>query len=210
MPVTVNPPTPLQTGTAGSSCRSAGFLPDVELRLSALYAWILIGSGVVFFVLSLLFLAPQSKGRNVGLGFFLCVVSSAAVLGGNYWRHHMPVMVRMSRRYLSLPGMWPRKLVMNWSDIEAIDKKTVRVFVHGVLQNAEYVCIKLKKTPASNDPLSQAWPAYKRLNEALQKGVKGLLGGYDVFLNPLQDYMRDADWFIAECRKRMPANPVQS
>ncbi len=98
-------------------------MPDIELRLSALYAWILIGSGVVLFLVSLLFLAPQSKGRNVGLAFFLCVVSIGAVIGGNYRRHHMPVMVRMSRSHLSLPGMWPRRLVIDWREIEAIDKR---------------------------------------------------------------------------------------
>ncbi len=83
------------------------------------------------------------------------------------------------------------------------------LFHHGVLQSSEFVCIKLKKTPAANDPLSQAWLAYKRLNEALLKGAKTLLGGYDAFINPMRDFMRDADWFIAECRKRMPANSVQ-
>src|SRR5258705_3689076 len=101
MPITVGTPVPAQKTAAGSSGRSAGFLPDIELRLSALYAWILIGSGVVFFVLSLLFLAPQSKGRNVGLGGFLCLVSIVALIGGNICRHHIPVMVRMSRSHLS-------------------------------------------------------------------------------------------------------------
>ncbi|HWY69588.1 MAG TPA: hypothetical protein VNX88_13045 [Terriglobales bacterium] len=185
-------------------------MPDIELRLSGLYAWIVIVSGLVFFFLSLLFMAPQSKGRNVGLGVFLCLLSIGAVIGGNYWRHHMPVMVRMSRSHLSLPGMWPRRLVIGWSEIEAIDKKTVSVLRHGVRQSSEFVCIKLRKTPAATDPLSQAWPAYKRLNEALVKGVKTLVGGYDVFINPAQDFMRDTDWFIAECRKRMPANSAQS
>jgi len=206
MPVTVNPPA--QRAGSGAPGRPAGLMQDVELRLSALYAWIVIGTGLTFFLLSLLILL--SRHRHIGIGILLSLLSIATVIGGNYWRQHMPVMVRMSRRYLSLPGMWPRKLVIDWSDIEAIDKKAVKAFVHGVLRESEFVCIKLRKTPASNDPLSQAWPAYKRLNDALQKGVKGLLGGYDVFLNPQQDYMCDTDWFIAECRKRMPANPVQS
>jgi hypothetical protein len=33
-----------------------------------------------------------------------------------------------------------------------------------------------------------------------------LLGGYDLFLNPQDEFLRDADWFIAECKKRMEAN----
>lgn len=122
----------------------------------------------------------------------------------------MPVMVRMSRRHLSLPGMWPRRLVIDWTEIAAIDKKNVTLFRHGVRHQSEFVCIKLKRSPAANDPLSQASPAYKRLNEALQKSVKAIVGDYDVCLNPQDDFMRTADWFIAECNKRLPADLGQS
>jgi hypothetical protein len=67
--------------------------------------------------------------------------------------------------------------------------------------------IKLKNPLPSNDRLSESWPAYKRLNDSLMNGVKNnLLGGYDLFLNPQDEFLRDADWFIAECKKRMEAN----
>ena len=64
--------------------------------------------------------------------------------------------------------------------------------------------------PAADDPLSQASPTYKRFNEALMKGAKALVGGYDVVINPLDQFMRTADWFIVECKKRMPAGSAQS
>jgi len=68
------------------------------------------------------------------------------------------------------------------------------------------VCIKLKNPLPSNDPLSQSSPAYKRFNEALMKGIKDtVMSGYDLYLNPLDEFAHTADWFIAECRKRMDA-----
>lgn len=86
--------------------------PDIELRLSPLYPWLLIGFGVLFFLLGILFASPIAKGRNVGLGLFISLASIAAVVGGNYWRQHLPVMVRMTARELSLPKMWPRRVVV--------------------------------------------------------------------------------------------------
>lgn len=75
------------------------------------------------------------------------------------------------------------------------------------MQKAELVCIKLKHPLPSNDQLSKTWPAYKRMNDALMNGVKNnLLGGYDLFLNPQDEFLRSADWFLAECKKRIDAN----
>jgi hypothetical protein len=34
-----------------------------------------------------------------------------------------------------------------------------------------------------------------------------IVSGYDVVINPENELMRNADWFLAECRKRMPAAP---
>jgi hypothetical protein len=192
---------PARSGVAAKPSRATA---DIELRLNPMYAWIVIGAGVAFLLVGLFILASQSKHRNPGVGVLICVISIAAIIGGNYFRHHLPVMARMTKRQLSLPGTWPRRLVIDWTNIAAIDKKTVMLFRHGVRQEAELVCIKLKNPPAATDPLSQAYPAYKRFNEALQKGVKALVGGYDVIINPLDNFMRTADWFIAECKKRMP------
>ena len=53
---------------------------------------------------------------------------------------------------------------------------------------------------------TQSSPTYKRFNEALMKGIKDtVMSGYDLYLNPLDEFARTADWFIAECRKRMDA-----
>jgi hypothetical protein len=182
-------------------------LPDIELRLSPLYAWLLIGFGGVCLFLGILVASPAAKGHNTGLGVLICLASMGAIGGGNYWRKHLPIMVRMTSRELSLPKMWPRRVIVPWSEIAVIEKKTLTGFRRGVRQISEHVCIKLKNPLPSNDRLSESWPAYKRLNDALMNGVKNnLLGGYDLFLNPQDEFLRDADWFIAECKKRMEAN----
>ena len=191
---------------ANIAARQPGAIPDIELRLNPMYAWIVIGAGVASLLLGLFILAAPSKSLGRGAGILISLISIAAIIGGNYFRQHLPVMGRMTPRQFSLPGMWPRKLVIDWTNISAIDKKTVMLFRHGVRQESELVCIKLKNPPAANDPLSQASPTYKCFNEALMKGAKALVGGYDVVINPLDQFMRTADWFIAECKKRMPAD----
>ena len=193
------------TRHAGTARKTSTALPNIELRLSPLYPWLLIGFGALFFVLGLLFASPLAKGRNIGVGILLCVVSAGAIVGGNYWRHHLPVMVQMTARELFLVR-WPRRLSIKWTEIVEIDKKSLTLMRHGVRHNSEWVCIKLKNPLPSNDPLSQSSPTYKRFNEALMRGIKdNLLSGYDLFINPQDEFLRTADWFIAECRKRMDA-----
>jgi len=98
----------------------------------------------------------------------------------------------MTQRQLSLP----RGVVVNWTDIVEIQKKTLTVSRHGVRHSPEFVCFKLKNQPAK----------YGRANEAFLKVLKGaVLGGYDVVINPQDQLLKSADWFIAECRKRMSA-----
>jgi len=178
-------------------------LPDVELKLSPLYAWGVMGFGAVMFVIGLLFLSPTAKGRNVTAGALISIASAATVAGGSYWRKHMPVMARMTSRQLHLPGMWPRKVVVNWSDIVTLEKKTVTVRYRGT-HTSELVCIKLRTPIRSSDPLSQASPTYRRFNEALTKGLnQAILGGFDLAIDPLGQFGRTADWFMAECQKRM-------
>ena len=189
------------------AARPTTALPDIELRLSPLYAWLLIGFGAIFLLLGVLIASPIARGQNVGLGFFISLASIGAIVGGNYWRRHLPVMVRMTSHQLSLPKMWPRRVVVPWSEITEIEKKTVTFFRRGMRQTSDLVFIKLKNPLTSNDQLSRSWPAYKRFNDMLMNGVKNnLLGGHDLFLNPQDEFLRDADWFIAECKKRMEAN----
>jgi len=195
---------------ATAQARAAGVIsvgPDIELRLSPLYAWLMIGFGGVSLLLGILIVSSVAKGHNTGLGVLICLASISAIGGGNYWRKHLPVMVRMTPRELSLPKMWPRRVIVPWSEIAVIEKKTLTGSRHGVRQTSEHVCIKLKTPLPSNDRLSESWPGYKRFNDALMSGVKNnLLGGYDLFLNPQDEFLRDADWFILECKKRMEAN----
>lgn len=178
--------------------------PDVELRLSPVYAWLLIAFGVMFLLLGAMIALPLSEGQNIGVGILICAASAAAIVGGNYWRHHLPVMVRMTPRKLILSRNWPRQVVIDWNEVVEIEKKTMNLSRHEVRHSSELVCIKLKNPLPVNDPLSQSFPAYKRFNEAFLKGIKNnLLGGYDLWINPQDEFLRSADWFLAECKKRM-------
>jgi len=197
--VKLSPTVPAPQGVAPTT--SAG-LPNIEIWFSPLYAWLLMGFGGVFFVLGMYVASPLVKVRMVGLGIFICLMSIAAIVGGNYWRHHLPVVVRMTPRQLLLP----RCGVVNWTDIVEIEKKTVAVSRHGVRSSSEWVCFKLKNPPVAKSRLGQAYPAWDRLNQALVKTMKNaILGGYDVVINPQDELLRDADWFMAECKKRMAA-----
>jgi hypothetical protein len=167
-------------------------LPDIEIRFSPLYAWLLIGFCGLFFFSGLFFLSPQAPGRIVRLGIFICVVSIAGIFGGNYWRTHLPVVVRMTSRHLLLP----RAGLVNWTDIVAIEKRSLPLSRYGTRNSSAYVCFKLKNQPSK----------HKRLNESLLTLLKGaVMGGYDVVINPQNELLRDADWFLLECKKRMPA-----
>jgi hypothetical protein len=132
----------------------------------------------------------SAQSRNVGLDLFICAVSIAAVVGGNYWRNHLPIMVRMTPRQLFLP----RSVAVDWTEITAIEKKTLPLR----RQSSEWVCIRLKnKLPAKN------------FSEKFGLQLKSLItGGYDMVICPQQELLRDADWFIAECKKRMPSGPA--
>ena len=185
--------------------RAGAKLSDVELKLSPFYAWGVMGFAAIMFLIGLLILSPQAKGRNVTLGALISIASAAAIAGGNYWRKHMPVMARLTSQQLHLPGMWPRKVVVNWTDIIALEKKTVTVHYRGT-HTKEFVCIKLKNPIPPSDPLSQASPAYRRFNETLTKGLnQAVLGGFDLAIDSLGQFGRTADWFMMECQKRVDA-----
>jgi hypothetical protein len=186
-----------------ASASSAG-LPDIELRLSPLYTWLLIGFGAIFFVIGLLFASPAAKHPNIGLGILICAVSAAAIIGGNYWRHHLPVVAAIRRRGLYRSSMQGRPVTIEWSNIAEIEKKTINMMHHGVRHGSEVVFIKLNNPIPAKDRLSENFAAYKRFQEKVLKGIKdNLLGGYDFYLNPQDEFLRSADWFISECKKRM-------
>src|SRR5262249_33754279 len=121
--------------------RASASLPDIELRLSPLYAWLLITSGGVFFVIGLLFASPTAKHPNVGLAVLICAVSVGAVMGGNYWRHHLPVTAAIRRRGLYRSSVQGRSMLIEWNNIAEIEKKTINLMHHGVRQGSELVFI---------------------------------------------------------------------
>lgn len=101
--------------TRGSA---APLLPILEIRFTATYAWILIGAGVAFFLLSFLV-----GSKNVALGILIAILSIGAMFGGNYWRHHLHVVARMTPRLLVLR----REGSLSWTDIAAIERSVARV-----------------------------------------------------------------------------------
>jgi hypothetical protein len=113
---------------------ASAVLPTIEIRFPATYAWIAISFGAIFFLLG--FLVAR---RNTGLGLFISALSLAAVIGANYWRHHLHVVARMTPRQLILR----RGGTVDWTDIAAIDKKALRASYKGARHQAEYICIKL-------------------------------------------------------------------
>jgi len=144
-----------------------------------------MGAGGAFFLLSFLV-----GSKNPGLGVFIAILSVGGVIGGNYWRHHLHVVARMTPRKLVLQ----RGGTMSWSDIAAIDKKTIRAPYKGVSHETSYVCIKLK-TPRK---------AADKLQGFLDSVKKTVLGGYDIVIGD-SELSCSVDWFIEECKKRMAA-----
>jgi hypothetical protein len=157
-------------------------LPTIEIRFTATIAWLLIGFGAIFFVLAL-----AIGHRSQGLGLFIAFASMAGMVGGNYWRQHLPVVARMTPRVLDLRGRGTFK----WSDIAEIEKKSLSGFYRGMRQQSDWVCIKLHARPKAPDKYT-----------GLFNSVKFAALGYDVVLGE-SELSCTADWFIAECRNRM-------
>jgi hypothetical protein len=67
------------------------------------------------------------------------------------------------------------------------------------------VLIKLKAPLPADGGLSKL-SALQKLNDALVTAGKGaFLDGFDLFVNPQDEFMRTADWFLEECQKRIAA-----
>jgi len=159
--------------------------PVLIIRLTPLYAWILIGAGVVFLLLSLAFAALGSR-MSTGFILFLVVLSIAAIVGGNYWRHHLHVVARLTPRQLILR----REGAIDWTDIAEIEKRTLRLSRRQLQSESEFACIKLKnpRPPAG-------------LQGKLAK-LKSAVTGYDIIV-PGNELSCTVDFFVAECKKRM-------
>jgi len=168
-------------------------LPDINIRFTPVYAWMTIGFGVIVFLFGV-FIAMLSHHRNVDFGLVLCLTSVTAVIGGNYWRKHLHVVARMNARQLVLR----RDGSIDWGNIAVIENKAIHSFNHGVRHRSEFVCIKLKNRPTPKN----AW-------EGFFLKAKSAILGYDIVVGA-DELSCTAEWFVAECRKRMAASASSS
>lgn len=159
-------------------------LPVLVIRFPPLYAWIVMGAGALFLLLSLVF--ALGSRMNTGFNLFLIVVSLAAIIGGNYWRHHLHVVARLTPRQLILR----RDGAIDWADIAEIEKNTLRVSRRQTQAESEFACIKLK-TPR---------PAVGLQGKLAR--LKSAVTGYDIIV-PGNELSCTVDYFVAECKKRL-------
>jgi hypothetical protein len=157
------------------------------IRFPPLYAWIVIGVGAVFLLLSLVFAALGSAHNNLGFDAFLAIVSVAAIVGGNYWRHHLHVVARLTPEHLFLR----REGAIDWADIATIEKGTLRLSRRQTQAESEFACITLKHPRAPRSGL-----------EATLSRLKSAVTGYDIIV-PGNELSCTVDFFVAECKKRM-------
>jgi hypothetical protein len=163
-------------------------LPDITIRLPATYAWAAMAGAALFFLLGLTFVVINPH-RNQGIGLFLCTASLAAMIGANYWRHHLHVVARLTPRQLILRRDGP----VNWHEIAAVDIKEIHGSYRGVSERSRFACIRLRNRP----------PPKNRLDAVLHK-FKHAVTGYDIIV-PASELSRPIEWFVAECKKRIAA-----
>jgi hypothetical protein len=146
-----------------------------------------MGIGAVFFLLGL-FIILLNPHRNLGPGLLIAAASVAAIVGANYWRQHLHVVAQLTPQQLILR----REGAVNWTDIAAIEIKEIHSR-RATPTESRFACIRLKSRPAAKG----------RLDGFMQK-VKHAVTGYDIIV-PASELSCDADWFVAECHKRMAA-----
>ncbi len=167
-------------------------LPVVVIRLTPLYAWIVIGAGAVFLLLSLLF-TFLTPGKNLGFDVFLVAVSLAAIVGGNYWRGHLHVVARLTPRQLILR----RDGTVDWADIAEIEKRTLRLSRRQTRAESEFACIKLRNPRPANGGL-----------QGILVRMKTAVTGYDIIVLG-NELSCTVDFFVAECKKRIASVGVR-
>src|SRR5262245_38922765 len=178
------------TASAGPH-QAAAALPVIDIRLTAVYAWLMIGFGCLCFVLGLV-LAMLHHGRDLAFGLCLSGISLATAIGGNYWRKHLHIVAQLTPRQLILR----RDGAVNWGEIAAIETRQLSAFNHGVRHQSRFVCIQLKNRP----PAKNGWDAFFHK-------AKHAISGFDIIVGE-SELSCTAEWFAEECRKRMAAaNP---
>ena len=144
--------------------------------------------GGVFFLLGLFF-ALLNHHRHLGPGLLLSTAALAAVIAANYWRGHLHVVARLTPRQLVLR----RDGAVDWESVDHIETKTIRAAYRGTRSESEFICIRLRSRPAPKN----------RLDGFFRK-ARHAVTGYDIIV-PVSELSCTADWFVAECRKRMAA-----
>jgi hypothetical protein len=177
--------TPAASSFVGTS--KAAPLPVITIRFSPLWAWLLIGISAAFLLLGIYLAITVRHQSNIPV-----VISGLAVvgmLGGHYWRHHLHVVARMTPRQLILR----RDGVINWGDITTIEKKEISMRYRGANGRSVFICIKLKTPKAAKNKF-----------DAFFNRMKSAITGFDVLV-PENELSCTAEWFIAECQKRIAA-----
>ena len=162
-------------------------LPVIDVRFPPTYAWLAIGMSAAFFLLGL-FLALLDR-RNLGVGALISTAALAAMAGAVCWLGHLHVVARLTPVQLVLR----RDGAINWADVAAIEVVEIRSSYRGTPTTSHFICIRLKNRPAPTGGLRGFMLRAKR-------GITG----YDVIV-PGNELSCTADWFVAECHKRMAA-----
>ena len=183
-------PVPARPGGVGDAgAGEAGpTLPDVVIRFPATSAIGAMGFGALFFCLGL-WIASVNHHRNLGVGLSLSLASVAAVVGANYWRRHLHVVARLTARQLVLR----RDGAVDWGDIAEIKANTIHTYYRGAARQSDFVCIRLKSGPAPKGKLDRFF-----------RNARRAVSGYDIIVGA-SELSCTAEWFVAECRKRMAA-----
>ena len=162
-------------------------LPVIEVRFPPAYAWLAIGMSAVFLLLGLV-LALLDR-RNLGVGALISTAALAATAGAIYWLGHLHVVARLTPSQLVLR----RDGAVNWADVAAIEAVEIRSTYRGTPTTSRFICIRLKNRPAPRGGL-----------QGFMLRAKRGITGYDVIV-PGNELSCTADWFLAECHKRMAA-----
>jgi hypothetical protein len=159
----------------------------LEITFSPVFAWMLIGFGIIFVILGVGFMTPLSPRQNILLGTGIVIAALSAILGGRVWLRNLPVVMRLKPEGLEIVK---QGITLRWSDIDCVEIKTV--YKKG---NVTYLGIRLK---------SEAKGRYEIKPHELVAHV--VLGpGFDLAFND-QQFSKPGDVLKAEIDKRILAS----
>ena len=175
------------TSPAAAVPDAGAALPVIVVRFPPTYAWLAIGISGIFFLLGLVFALVDR--RNLGVSALISTASLAALAGATFWLQHLHVVAQLTPRQLILR----RDGAVNWDEVVSIKKVEIRSHYRGTPVRAELVCITLKNRPAPTGRL-----------QGFMARARHAITGCDIIV-PGNELSCPADWFVAECHKRMAA-----